>query len=85
MFGVQKVIFGDSGINDIIIDMEGKYGLTNHAIGIKINSMEEGIKLKTALESEMFKDVLNACSWSNYMIEWRIFKYFKKDFLMKLK
>lgn len=79
MFGVQKVIFGETGINNAIIDTEGKYGLTNNSIGIKINNMEEGIKLKTALESEMFKNVLNACSWGNYRIEWRMFNYFRKD------
>ena len=75
MFGVPKVIFGETGINNVIIDMEGKFGLTNGSIGIKIDSIEEGVKLKTALESEMFKKVLNACSWGNYRIDWRLFNH----------
>jgi len=79
MFGISKVIFAETGINDVIIDMEGRYGLTNCSIGIKIDSIEEGIKLKTALESDMFKNVLNACSWGNYRIEWRLFNHLKKD------
>jgi hypothetical protein len=36
MFGVSKVIFGDSGINDVVIDMEGKYGMTQHAIALEV-------------------------------------------------
>ena len=79
MFGVSKVIFGETGINDVIIDIEGKYGLTSGSIGIKIDSIEEGVKIKSALESDMFKNILNACSWSNYRIEWRMFRYFKKN------
>jgi len=75
MFGVPKVIFGETGINNVIIDMEGKYGLTSGSIGIKIDSIEEGLKLKTALESEMFKKVLNACSWGNFRIDWRLFNH----------
>lgn len=75
MFGVSKVIFGNTGINDVIIDMEGKYGLTQCSIGIKIDSIEEGLKLKNTLESEKFKKVLNSCSWSNYLIDWRLFNH----------
>ena len=75
MFGVSKLIFGETGINNIIIDMEGEYGLTNGAIGIKIDSIDEGLKLKNTLESEKFKNVLNACSWGNYRIDWRLFNH----------
>jgi len=85
MFGVPKVIFGETGINNVIIDMEGKYGLTGHAMGIKIDSIEEGVKLKTALESEKFKKVLNACSWSNFMIDWRLFNHFIKKTIIRCK
>jgi hypothetical protein len=79
-FGISKVIFGDSGINDVIIDFEGKYGMTNHAMAIEISSKKEGDKLKKYLLSENFKKVLNACSWSNFQIDWKLFTYFKKDF-----
>mgnify|MGYP000657265930 FL=1 len=79
-FGVKKVIFGDSGINDVIIDLEGKYGMTSHAMAIEISSEEEGIELKKYLLSSRFKKVLNACSWSNFQIDWKLFTYLKKDF-----
>jgi hypothetical protein len=80
-YGIPKVIFGDSGIHNCIIDIKGEYGLTQHAIGIAINNnLEESINIKKALESNKFKDILLSCSWSNYQIDWNLFKYFKKDF-----
>ena len=82
-FGVSKVIFGEAGINHVIIDSNGKYGMTQGAIGIKINDVVEGNNIKKALLSEKFKIVLKACMWGNFRIETRIFKYFKKDFWKK--
>ncbi len=84
-FGIKKVIFGDSGIYNSIIDINGKYGMTQHSMGIKIENNEEGIKIKKVLESEEFKRVLNSCSWSNYQIDWRLFTYFKKTFYEEIK
>ena len=81
MFGVPKIIFAESGnINDVIVDINGKYGLTQEAIGIKIKNAKEGEQLKKALLSDEFKEVLKAMSFSNYRIDWRMFKYFKSDF-----
>ena len=80
MFGIKKVIFGESGINDVIIDESGKYGLTQGAIGLKIHNETDGNMLKVALESDKFKTVLNAMSFGNFRIDWRMFKYFKPDF-----
>ena len=80
MFGVSKVIFGESGINDVMVDTSGKYGLTQHAIGLKIKNEHEGKLVKQALESSEFKDILNAMSFSNFQIDWRMFKYFRPDF-----
>ena len=79
-FGISKVIFGDSGINTPIIDMEGKYGMTQHSMGIIVDNMEEANNVYTALNTQKFKDLLDACSWSNFMIDWRLFNKFKKDF-----
>ena len=78
-FGIPKVIFGDSGIYDAIIDMNGEYGMTQHAIGLRVNNKQEGELVKQALESDIFKKILEACSYSNFQIDWRLFTYFKKD------
>jgi hypothetical protein len=81
MFGVPKVIFGESGnLNNVIIDIEGKYGLTQEAIGLKIKNAKEGDLYKNALLSAEFKDILSAMSFGNFRIDWRMFKYFKPDF-----
>ena len=79
-FGVSKVIFGDSGINEPIIDMEGKYGMTEHAIGIIIDTLEEGENIKKVLQSDIFIKVLSACMFSSFAIDRVLFKEFKKDF-----
>ena len=79
-FGVPKVIFGESGINkSSILDLSGKYGMTQQAMAItdkKVNLP----KIKKAIESDKFQEILNACSWSNFRIDWRLFTYLKKDF-----
>ncbi len=79
-FGIPKIIFGDSGINDVIIDLKGEYGMTEHAIAFKIKTYEEGLFFKKIFLSELFKKILKNCSWGNYQIEWRLFTYLKKDF-----
>jgi hypothetical protein len=81
-FGISKIIFGDSGINNCIIDIEGDYGMTQHAMAIKINDLNEGILIKKYIESSAFKELLKSCSWSNFQIDWRLFTYFRKDFYL---
>jgi len=81
VFGVSKIIFGDSGIYDVIIDLDGKYGTTEDAMSIPINSKEEAMSLKKCLLSTEFREnILKACSWGNFRIDWRMFCDFRKDF-----
>lgn len=79
-FGVSKVIFGESGINNVIIDIDGDYGTTQGAMSIRFDSIDEAEGLKKCLESKKFKVVLESLSWGNFRIDWRIFTYFRKDF-----
>ena len=79
-FGVSKVIFGESGINEPVIDMEGKYGMTNGCIAIKIDNLKNGESYKKFLESDIMTDIIKSCSFSLFRIDWNIFKDFKKDF-----
>jgi hypothetical protein len=83
-FGISKVIFGESGINDVIIDLKGEYGMTQGAMAIEIINENEGKKLKKALLSGKFQIILKASSWGNFRIDWRLFTYFKKDFYKEL-
>jgi hypothetical protein len=77
-FGIPKVIFGESGINNCIIDRKGLYGMTQGSMAISVEENFE--EIKEYLDSSEFKNILNACSWSNYRIEWTLFTYFRKDF-----
>ena len=79
-FGISKIIFGEAGINDVIVDIDGQYGLTNGAIGICIANLEEGNNIKKALISSKFHKMFKGCLFSSYRIDWNIFKEFKKDF-----
>jgi len=81
-FGVSKVIFGDTGIYDVIFDMEGKYGMTQHSMAIEVANLVDAKNIKKALMSEKFKEILKSCLFSNYQTDWRLFKYFKSDFYL---
>jgi len=79
-YGIKKIIFGDSGINNPIIDMDGKYGMTQHSMAIIIDNLEEGQKLSKILCSITFNKIIKACLWSSFAIEWGMFKDLKKNF-----
>jgi len=84
MFGVKKVIFGDSaadGIHNPVIDDEGKYGQTQHAIGLVGKTKSEVRELAKAITSPGFKErFLRACGWTNFEIEHETFLYLRRDF-----
>jgi len=79
-FGVSKVIFSESGMQNIIIDFNGDFGMTENALGIQIENNTDGENIKKAMNSNKFKLLLSSCMWSNFRIDWRLFTYFKKDF-----
>ena len=77
---VPKVVFSDGGPVIPVIDIKGAYGMTQQAIAIPVTNIEEALLVKRALESEAFQYIIKATKWSLYRTEWRMFKYFKKDF-----
>ena len=79
-YGIKKVIFGYSGMNNPIIDIDGKYALSECAIGIVINNENDAKKLSNFLISNIFLKILKACLWSSFRIEWGLFKDLKKNF-----
>ena len=62
-----------------IIDKKRKYCMTKgcNTIVENKNNLED---IKKCLESDKFKEILNAWSWSNYQLDWRLFSYLRKDF-----
>ena len=79
-FGISKVIFGDSGISNPIIDMEGIYGMTEHSMAIQVSNIEEATNIVKAIVSKKFSELIKSCSFSSYQLDWRLFQEFKKDF-----
>jgi hypothetical protein len=79
-FGTPKVIFGDNGLNDAVIDMEGIYGMSENSMAIEVTSIDEANNIKMALLSRKFKEVIKCCIIGNFRIDWRLFREFKKDF-----
>ena len=54
--------------------------MTQHSMALGIKNITEGKNIKKCLDNNEFKEILDACSWSNFQIDWRLFKYFKKIF-----
>ena len=79
-FGIKKIIFGQTGIYDVIIDKNGTYGMTDNSMAIKCDKDDNMENLRIALLSDKFNNIIKACSFGNYRIDWRLFTYFKKDF-----
>lgn len=79
-FGVPKIIFGEAGINHVVVDMLGEYGMTQGAMGIVVDNKTEAMNIKKALLSKRFNTILKACMWGNFRIDWKLFTHFRKDF-----
>ena len=79
-FGVSKVIFGESGIYNPVIDMDGKYGMTHGAMAIQADNLEEATFISKVIEGNKFDRIIKSCIFSSFRIDWNIFKAFKKDF-----
>jgi hypothetical protein len=79
-FGISKLIFGESGIYNPVIDITGKYGMTHGAMAIQVNNLEEANHICKVIESDKFNKIIKSCIFSSFRIDWNIFKEFKKDF-----
>lgn len=79
-FGVPKVIFGESGINTPVIDIQGEYAMSHCAMAIQCADMEEAQHIQKALMSKEFQKLIGACNWSSFRIDWNVFKSFKRTF-----
>lgn len=73
-FGIPKVIFGDSGVDNAIIDFDGKYGMTENSMAIPIINERQGLFIHTFLKSNIFDYFRLATKWGNFRIDWRMFR-----------
>ena len=79
-FGVKKVILSFGRHQYPYNDWKGEYGMSQICYGLEIENEEEGEKIVNAIKSDKFKDILKYTKWSTFQTDWRMFKYFKKDF-----
>lgn len=79
-FGVPKVILCLSRYLYPINDYEGKYGMSEATFGIPISSKKEGDNIVNAINTTEFKGIIKSTKWAQMQTDYRMFKYFKKDF-----
>jgi hypothetical protein len=80
MFGIRKVIFSISGFNNVIFDEKGEYGMTQNCMAFVVNSKREGLLLSSYLLSERFQEIVKATMWGGSYIDYRMFRFFKRQF-----
>lgn len=50
------------------------------SFGIPIKNKEEGDMILRAIETDTFKTIIDSTKWGAFQTDYRMFKYFKKDF-----
>ena len=61
-------------------DYEGKLGMSQISFGIPIKSKQEGDDILKAINTPEFKEIILSTKWGAFQTDYRMFKYFKKDF-----
>tara|TARA_Y100000996_G_scaffold219321_1_gene172440 strand:+ start:1896 stop:6839 length:4944 start_codon:yes stop_codon:yes gene_type:complete len=82
-FGVPKVILNFNEhqySHKEQNDYKGEYGMSQISFGIPIKSKKEGDEILKAIDSDAFKKIIAATKWGAFQTDYRMFKYFKKDF-----
>ena len=54
--------------------------MTQGAFAIKVKNDQEAANIIKAINSDAFQKILKSTKWGAFNIEWRMFKYFRKDF-----
>jgi hypothetical protein len=81
-FGVPKVILNFNRhqySHPEQNDYKGKYGMSQISFGIPISSKKEGELILKAIETPDFKKIIAATKWGAFQTDYRMFRYFKKD------
>jgi hypothetical protein len=80
-FGVPKVILNFNEKQYPVNDYTGKYGMSQLSFGIPIRTETEGERMIQCMETPVFQDVLKATKWGSFQTDYRMFKYFRRDFV----
>lgn len=80
-YGVKKVIVNETGRSYPLNDYEGKYAMSQETFGIVIETPEEAELVTKAIASEKFyQNITCSTKWSNFRLDYKMLKYFRKDF-----
>lgn len=82
LFGVRnKVIVSTGESLYSVLDLDGTMGTTEGCFSIVASSKQEAENIQQALISKEFQEkVVKKTKWSNFRIDYKMFKYFRKDF-----
>jgi hypothetical protein len=82
-FGVSKIIFNGYGAwNKPVLDVEGKYGMSQVIFALPVASEKQGKKMIKFFNQERLKMFSEDLSWatSRPFIFWKLFRNIRKDF-----
>lgn len=79
-FSVPKIIMGTANPSGGFYDEKGIYGMTSHSFAIEVENKKEAKIILKVIKTNKFKKLLKSTKWSGFQTEYRMFKYFKKDF-----
>lgn len=79
-FGIKKVILSFNEKQYPYNDFKGEYGMSQISYGIPIKSKEEGEQVLKFIQSPFMEQVIKATKWSTFQTDYRMFKYFDKNF-----
>ena len=54
-----------------VMKLDGKYGMTQNTLAIRVNDEQEAALLKQALESRLMSKLIKACNWHQGYFDWR--------------
>jgi hypothetical protein len=80
-FGVPKVILNFNEKQYPVNDYTGKYGMSQLSFGIPIHTQPEGERMIQCIETPVFQDIIKATKWGSFQTDYRMFKYFRRDFV----
>ena len=82
-FGISKVLLNFNEKQYPYNDFDGKYGMSQLTFGIPIKSKKQGEDIIRAVNSPIFREILEATKWSSFQTDYRMFHYFDPEFYKK--
>lgn len=80
-FGISKLVMSNGRLLSVgcILDVEGKYGMTEYAFAI-VDDIANLPRIKQAIDNSDFRDIMLQCAVNDEYLNKRILATFRKDF-----